>query len=778
MEILFLILVVFLLALAVIDLFVGVSNDAVNFLNSAVGSRIAPLKHIFLVASIGVLIGATFSSGMMDVARHGMFFPENFSFQEMIFIFFAVMVADVLLLNLFNMLGMPTSTTVSIIFELLGAACCTTVVKLYCAGNGFGAILEYIKLDKTATIISAILASVVIAFIVGALVQFLCRVLFSFNLEKTFKYFGAVYGGFALTSILYFLVMKGAKGASFMKPEYLEFIKDNTAIIVAALFIGFTVICELMILMKKNVFKLIILGGTFALAFAFASNDLVNFVGVPLAALEGFMTYTANGNDASISMSVLNESSKASSIYLVISGLIMVVTLVVSKNARRVIQTSINLSSSVRGTHEQFGASLPGRVITRMGLGISRGTLKVMPAFMTAFSASRYTPVPRAEDQPNLPFDYVRASINLAVAAVLIASATSLKLPLSTTYVTFMVAMGTSFADGAWDRESAVYRISGVFAVVTGWFLTGLCAFVTTFLISLLIAVGSWIAVFALMLIACAVIIKTNFVKSKQSSVIKNIISSGSEAQAIIGAVRTSIPKYFDHSVDAMEECLDSFFADNELKLRHARNKISNVLDDVRSERAAYYSMALDLKDKKAEEALNFFYLSYSNMVEACKSEGSAISDGLNHVANRHVIFGGRLKSRLYEVLNSLKSMAESLDKAYDITSSTQGSMSEVLRLSIAFNDSVERAQQDLVNEISDEELSMSSSETCLSLLQGMRDIANRYVSIAMYVHAMPLLNKEAADASVIEKFKAGLTAAGTSPKAVQAQFERLELHI
>ena len=219
MEILFLILVVFLLVLAVIDLFVGVSNDAVNFLNSAVGSRIAPLKHILLVASIGVLIGATFSSGMMDVARHGMFFPENFSFQEMIFIFFAVMVADVLLLNLFNMLGMPTSTTVSIIFELLGAACCSAVVKLYCAGNGFGTILEYIKLDKTATIISAILASVVIAFIAGALVQFLCRVLFSFNLEKTFKYFGAVYGGFALTSILYFLVMKGAKGASFMKPE-------------------------------------------------------------------------------------------------------------------------------------------------------------------------------------------------------------------------------------------------------------------------------------------------------------------------------------------------------------------------------------------------------------------------------------------------------------------------------------------------------------------------------------------------------------------------------
>ena len=459
---LFLTIIVFLMILAAVDLFVGVSNDAVNFLNSAVGSRVAPLNHILVVAAAGVLIGATFSSGMMEIARSGMFYPEKFSFEQIVFIYFAVMVSDVIMLNIFNSLGLPTSTTVSIIFELLGAAVFTACWMLWSQGAGIGEMVSYIKPDRTFTIVSGILISVVVAFVAGAIIQFVLRILFSFQLKNTYRMFGALYSGLSLTGIIYFLVMKGAKGASFMKPEYIDFINANTAEILAACFVIFTVISEVLILLGRNVFKLIILGGTFALAFAFAGNDLVNFVGVPLAALDGYNTWSSSGTPADqLMMSSLAGKSATPTIFLVLSGLIMVITLWFSRSARKVIQTSINLSSSAGGTREQFGATMPGRLITRMGLSTARFCDRLIPAAAKDFMAQRYKPVPRVKGEVPPAFDYVRASVNLVVAAILISSATSLKLPLSTTYVTFMVAMGSSFADGAWDRESAVYRISG-----------------------------------------------------------------------------------------------------------------------------------------------------------------------------------------------------------------------------------------------------------------------------------------------------------------------------
>ena len=472
------IIVVMLLLLAALDLFVGVSNDAANFLNSAIGTRIAPLAVVMVVASLGVLMGATFSSGMMEIARKGMLYPEMFSFGEIILIFVAVMISDVLLLNLFNSFGLPTSTTVSIIFELLGAATFASFFKVYGTGLSYSEIFNYIKLDRTATIVSAILLSVVIAFITGMVVQFVCRLLFTFRFERTVKYLGGIYCGLSISAIAYFLIMKGAKGASFMKPEYLEFMNAHFSTIMWTIFASFALIGQIMVLFKRNVFCLIILAGTFALAFSFAGNDLVNFVGVPLAALDSYQNWSQFGaGDSSFMMDCLNETNRTSTIWLFTAGAIMCVTLWVSKKARQVIQTSINLSSSTSGTREQFGASTLGRIITRIGLGVSRTVYKAMPDSGVSYIKKRYTKPLVKKGEDRLPFDYVRASINLVIAATLISVATSLKLPLSTTYVCFMVAMGTSFADGAWDRESAVYRISGVVTVIAGWFLTGISAF-------------------------------------------------------------------------------------------------------------------------------------------------------------------------------------------------------------------------------------------------------------------------------------------------------------
>lgn len=373
-ETIFIVLVGFLLLLACIDLFVGVSNDAVNFLNSAVGCRIAPLQVVLVVASLGVLIGATFSSGMMEVARSGMFRPEMFSFYDVMLIFCAVMMADVLLLNTFNSLGLPTSTTVSIVFELLGAAVMASAYKLSQSGMSYTEIFEFIKTERAVTIVSAILISVVVAFFSGAIIQFILRLLFSFRFQNAYKYLGGVFCGFSVTAIVYFLVMKGAKGASFMKPEYIEFINQNTSTLLWTLFISLTLLGQILVMLKFNVFKIIILAGTFALAFSFAGNDLVNFVGVPLAALDAFVEWTYSGypDMNTMMMSTLNENTKASTLYLGLAGVIMVVTLWTSKKAHRVIQTSINLSSSSSGEHEQFGASTPGRMVTRFGLGASR----------------------------------------------------------------------------------------------------------------------------------------------------------------------------------------------------------------------------------------------------------------------------------------------------------------------------------------------------------------------------------------------------------------------
>lgn len=739
-ETIFIVLVGFLLLLACIDLFVGVSNDAVNFLNSAVGCRIAPLQVVLVVASLGVLIGATFSSGMMEVARSGMFRPEMFSFYDVMLIFCAVMMADVLLLNTFNSLGLPTSTTVSIVFELLGAAVMASAYKLSQTGMSYTEIFEFIKTERAATIVSAILISVVVAFFSGAIIQFVLRLLFSFRFQNAYKYLGGVFCGFSVTAIVYFLVMKGAKGASFMKPEYIEFINQNTSTLLWTLFISLTLLGQILVMLKFNVFKIIILAGTFALAFSFAGNDLVNFVGVPLAALDAFVEWTYSGypDMNTMMMSTLNENTKASTLYLGLAGVIMVVTLWTSKKAHRVIQTSINLSSSSSGEHEQFGASTPGRMVTRFGLGASRAIKQFLPNFLLAFIGRRYVKAPVVKGEIQLPFDYVRASVNLVLASILIASATSLKLPLSTTYVTFMVAMGTSFADGAWSRESAVYRISGVITVIAGWFLTAMTAFTAAALVTLAFFSLGFTAIFLLMFVVLVVIIRSNFVKAKTSEAFNSVIEAKEDNEKVLASISHAVPAYFDAQLDVVDRALENFFSDNEFKLRRDFNKASNIEYDISKVRSEYYTLATTArseKDKVTSEAKHFFYLTFSNMREASKAIRYMVKKAINHVANRHTIFQGEMQSSLLEIVNRLHTISADLHKM--AANPTAENVEAMVKHAKKLNRDIDRSQVNLVNIIGREHVSMHSAEMYLGFLQGIRDLANRYVAVAMQERAL-----------------------------------------
>ncbi|MEE4256001.1 MAG: inorganic phosphate transporter, partial [Bacteroidales bacterium] len=483
METFYLVLVIVLFALAISDLIVGVSNDAVNFLNSAIGAKAAPFKIIMIVAALGVLVGATFSSGLMEVARKGIFHPGQFYFSEIMIIFLAVMITDVILLDTFNTFGLPTSTTVSIVFELLGGAVAISLIKIYGSMDTLSDMGKYINSSNALMIIFGILLSVAVAFTVGAVVQYLARLMFTFNYKKNLKYFGSLWGGIALTAITYFMIIKGAKGASFMNDDVKNFIEVNQWTIVAFSFVFWTILFQVLSMISKriNVLKIIVLVGTFALAMAFAGNDLVNFIGVPLAGYESFLAFLKSpGTDPNaMFMTALSGKIKTDTWMLLVAGLIMVATLYKSKKARSVVTTSLDLSRQNEGS-ERFNSTLFSRVLVRHTMNVAKGINYMIPAGVRNAINNRFdiekVKESNIEQQKKdaVSFDMIRASVNLVVASILIAFGTSMKLPLSTTYVTFMVVMGTSLADGAWGRESAVYRVTGVISVIGGWFLTAL----------------------------------------------------------------------------------------------------------------------------------------------------------------------------------------------------------------------------------------------------------------------------------------------------------------
>jgi len=591
MENLYFILVGILFILAISDLIVGVSNDAVNFLNSAIGSKVAPRYIIMIIASIGILIGTTFSSGMMEIARKGVFHPEQFFFAEIMVIFLAVMLTDVMLLDTFNTLGLPTSTTVSIVFELLGAAVAVSLVKISRMDDVTIADLgNYINTGKALMIIAGILLSVVIAFTIGSIVQFLARLFFSFDFDKTFKYYGSLWGGIAITAITYFILVKGAKGSSFVTPEAMTFIKHHTGRIIMFSFIGWTILLQILHwTFKLNILKAIVLVGTFALAMAFAGNDLVNFIGVPLAGLRSYQEFAASGvADDQLVMTVLQGSVKSNTFLLLIAGTIMVITLWLSRKARSVTETEINLSRQSDGA-ERFGSTMLSRTLVRSAIDMSNGMDKILPKGMKTFIAKRFdsTPYERKlkETKERPSFDLVRASVNLTVASIIISFATSLKLPLSTTYVTFMVAMGSSLADKAWGRESAVYRITGVITVIGGWFFTALVAFTAAFLIALAISYGGHWAILFFAIVAFIFVIKAHAVHKKRASEKEKralLMADEMEEQTIRKKCTSEVNNMLDSVVKVFNETLLGLSSEDRKKLKHVCGQVKELNNDAK----------------------------------------------------------------------------------------------------------------------------------------------------------------------------------------------------
>ena len=507
MSTIYLCIVVFLLCLAVFDLFVGVSNDAVNFLNSAVGAKVAKFRTIIIVASVGVLIGAVMSSGMMDVARHGIMNPSHYSFAEVMTIFLAVMVTDVVVLDVFNTMGMPTSTTVSLVFELLGGTFILALLKVI--GNDSLDYGDLLNSDKALSVIIAIFVSVAIAFVFGVIVQWISRLVFTFNYRRHLRYTVAIFGGIAFTALAYFIFIKGLGKSPYISASSRDWIDANTFPLMCGIFLISTVLAELLYLLRVNVFRVVVLMGTFALAMAFAGNDLVNFIGVPLAGLDSFNDWLAHGADPdTFMMTSLSESAKTPPLFLLGAGIIMIIAMITSKKAQNVIKTSVDLSRQDEGD-QMFGSSKAARSIVRVAQDMGDSLANIIPLKTQRWIDSRFNKkeVILADDAA---FDMIRAAINLVLSAMLIIVGTNYKLPLSTTYVTFMVAMGTSLADRAWTRESAVFRITGVLSVIGGWFLTGAVAFCVCALVCLAMHFGGFAVMFAFMALDIFLLIRSS----------------------------------------------------------------------------------------------------------------------------------------------------------------------------------------------------------------------------------------------------------------------------
>jgi len=643
METIYLVLVIVLFFLAFSDLIVGVSNDAVNFLNSAIGSKAAPFKVIMIIAALGVLVGATFSSGMMEVARKGIFHPEMFYFDEIMIIFLAVMITDVILLDLFNTMGLPTSTTVSIVFELLGAAVGVSLLKA--VEQPDVSLYEYINTGKALAIISGILLSVVVAFTIGAIVQYFTRILFSFNYQKSLKYYGSLFGGLSIAIITYFILVKGAKGSSFIDGEQRKWILEHALTIVGISFVGWTVLLQLLtMLVKVNVLKVTVLVGTFALAMAFAGNDLVNFIGVPLAGFSSFNVFAADpsSDPGMVSMEALQGSVNTPTLILLAAGVVMVITLWLSKKARGVVTTSLDLSRQDEG-EERFQAFPFAQAIVRGSINFNNNIKKVVPDAVLRKVNSRFDRTALTYDE-GVSFDLVRASVNLVVASIIISFATSLKLPLSTTYVTFMVAMGSSFADKAWGRESAVYRISGVITVIGGWFFTAFTAFTAAFIFALIISYGGMVAIAILIILAVTFVIRTHAIhkqretskeERKKAQAVDNKLSAREnlliKCNRSVLATLSSISKIY-------MDIIEGLYNEDRHTVRNIGKEVNTLRQNVKDNKSNLYITVNKLEEQDIDSGHNYVQV-VDYIRELTRSIRSIYDQARQHVDNNHKSF-------------------------------------------------------------------------------------------------------------------------------------------
>lgn len=673
MEMIFSFILIFLAVLAIFDLIVGVSNDAVNFLNSAIGAKVAPFKVILGVAGIGVFLGAIMSNGMMDIARFGIYNPSYFTFYDVLVICLAMMISDVILLNIFNTLGMPTSTTVSMIFDLLGASFILGLIKTY-NGTAVVPIGDMLNTSKALQVIIGIFMSVVIAFIFGTVVQWITRLIFTFNYKKTQKYFIAIFGGIALTTISYFMLVKGLSESSFMTPEIKSWIDARSWEIIIYSFVGFTVLVQILHWLKVNIFKIVVLAGTVSLALAFAGNDLVNFIGVPLSGLSAYKDYMANGNGAYDTYLMVANSKSASTewYYLASAGVVMFLALCFSKKAQNVVKTSISLSRQEEGD-EIFGSSGIARALVRVSTSTSSAINKIMPKGLQKWIDKRFDKDSMIMEH-GAAFDLIRASINLVLSALLIAFGTSMKLPLSTTYVTFMVAMGSSLSDRAWGRESAVARITGVMSVIGGWFITAGAAFVISGTIATIIYFGGFVAMIIMIVIAISLIFTNKlFNKNKKSEaddeIFIQIISTDDETKIwnlLEKHVKgNQISLLNSLTVDYMK-LTDSFMNEDVRKLRKCRSYISSHKREFKSMRRREMVGLRRLKSLDVIEKNMWFHLGSNSCLQVMYALERAGDICLEHVENN---FNPMPESYIKEFIPIRNQVIEYTERIIDIIS-------------------------------------------------------------------------------------------------------------
>jgi phosphate/sulfate permease len=749
MENIYLLMIIALAALAIADLVVGVSNDAVNFLNSAIGSKAISFKTIMIVASIGVAVGAIFSSGLMEVARKGIFNPGEFMFDEIMIIFMAVMITDILLLDFFNTVAMPTSTTVSIVFELLGAAVAMALIKIYSNDGNFSDVVNYINTSKATQIIFGIVLSVIVAFSIGAFVQWVSRVLLSYNFEKKAMWVGALFGGIALTAITYFIFMKGMKGTPFANDSFdiiggatiKDFLEAEVLPIVLVSLVLWSLLSFAIIsFFKYNIYKLIIIVGTFALALAFAGNDLVNFIGVPIAAWQSYEAWVASGIPANeFSMEILAAKVPTPTLLLLIAGLIMVTTLWFSSKAKSVVKTSIDLSMQGE-TKERFNPNWMSRGLVRFALAMSQMASYIIPeSWQKKINNQFEVPViSLAKNKSHeLPaFDMVRAAVNLMVASVLISIATSMKLPLSTTYVTFMVAMGTSLADRAWGSESAVYRVAGVLNVIGGWFFTAFIAFISAGTIVYLMNINFPVMVAVLLLLAVLLLVRNYVSHNKKAKELKAEDSlqraESSSIQGVIHESATNIANVVKRGNKIYTNAMKGLAKQDLSLLKKNKSQVVKLSDEIDDLRDNIFYFIKNLDDSSVG-ASNFYINILGYLQDMTQSLEYISKTSHKHINNNHKKLKFSQIKELQEIDDKIEKLFVDTREAFESRSFEK--IGGVLSKKKDVYDMVKEKIQKQVERTRTEESSPKNTTLYFSLLLETKDLLNATMNLLEEYH-------------------------------------------
>ena len=745
MESIYFLILIALIGLAFADLIVGVSNDAVNFLNSAIGSKVLSFKTIMIVASIGIFIGCVFSSGMMEVARKGIFNPGEFMFSEIMIIFMAVMITDILLLDFFNTIGMPTSTTVSIVFELLGASVAMALIKIGVDNGSFSDLAIYINTSKATQIILGILLSVFVAFTIGAIVQWISRLLLSYDFKTKATWIGAVFGGIALTAISYFILMKGIKGTSYAGESFSiiggvtikDFLESNVISIIAYSSVLWSFISYVLIhFFNVDIYKVIIGVGTFALALAFAGNDLVNFIGVPIAAWQSYEAWIASGVAANeFSMQVLATKVATPNFLLVIAGVVMVLTLWFSKKAQRVVKTELDLSNQGE-VSERFNANFLSRFIVRVASNLSNLFSRMLPTSVNSVIEKRFE-IPeiftKKISQNNRPsFDVIRASVNLMVAGILISFATSYKLPLSTTYVTFMVAMGTSLSDRAWGSESAVYRVAGVLNVIAGWFGTALIAFTAAGVIAYLINISELmiaVLLFFAILLLVRNYIKGNKEKEKENTVEEILVQAESSSlQGVINESAKNISKLTNRSSKIFNNVIKGLSSHDLTELKKNKDQIAKLSKEVDNLKDKLFFFIRNL-DESSLSASNFYINLLGSLQDITQSIEYISKISHKHINNNH-------RKLTLNQIRDLLAIEEVMSELFETVSSTfkNKSFNDIETINLTKNKTIGLLEEKIQSQISRtrtlEEKSPKNTTLYFSILQESKDLMKALTSL------------------------------------------------